>query len=102
MNKRLVSLLPAATEIVSALDADDMLVGRSHECDWPPNVSSLPILTTPKIDSTASSVEIDQAIKNSDSVPLFSLDESLLQKLSPDLIITQSACSICAVDVEAV
>ena len=56
MTKRIVSLLPAATEIVSALGAKDMLVGRSHECDWPPNVSSLPILTTPKIDSTASSV----------------------------------------------
>ena len=102
MTKRIVSLLPAATEIVSALDATDLLVGRSHECDWPQNVASLPVLTAPKIDSTASSVEIDQAIKNNDSVPLFSLDESLLQKLSPDLIITQSACSICAVDVEAV
>ena len=102
MTKRIVSLLPAATEIVSALDATDLLVGRSHECDWPQNVAGLPVLTAPKIDSTASSVEIDQAIKNSDSVPLFSLDESLLQKLSPDLIITQSACSICAVDVEAV
>ena len=102
MTRRIVSLLPAATEIISALDAADLLVGRSHECDWPQNVASLPVLTAPKIDSTASSVEIDQAIKNSDSVPLFSLDESLLQKLSPDLIITQSACSICAVDVEAV
>ncbi len=102
MTRRIVSLLPAATEIISALDATDLLVGRSHECDWPHNVASLPVLTAPKIDSTASSVEIDQAIKNSDSVPLFSLDESLLQKLSPDLIITQSACSICAVDVEAV
>ncbi len=102
MAQRIVSLLPAATEIVSALGAKDMLVGRSHECDWPPNVSSLPILTAPKIDSTASSVEIDQAIKNSDSGPLFSLDESLLRELGPDLIITQSACSICAVDVEAV
>ena len=102
MTKRIISLLPAATEIVSALDATDLLVGRSHECDWPQNVANLPVLTAPKIDSTVSSVEIDQAIKNSDSVPLFSLDESLLQKLSPDLIITQSACSICAVDVEAV
>ena len=102
MTRRIVSLLPAATEIISALDATDLLVGRSHECDWPHNVASLPVLTAPKIDSTASSVEIDQAIKNSDSVPLFSLDESLLQELSPDLIITQSACSICAVDIEAV
>ncbi len=102
MTRRIVSLLPAATEIISALDATDLLVGRSHECDWPQNVASLPVLTAPKIDSTASSVEIDQAIKNSDSVPLFSLDESLLQELSPDLIITQSACSICAVDIEAV
>ena len=102
MSQRIVSLLPAATEIVSALDATDLLVGRSHECDWPQNVSNLPVLTAPNIDSTASSRAIDQAIKTTASGPLFSLDEALLKELSPDLILTQSACTICAVDVEAV
>jgi iron complex transport system substrate-binding protein len=102
MTQRIVSLLPAATEIVSALGAAELLVGRSHECDWPENISSLPVLTAPKIDPTTSSREIDQAIKDSDSEPLFSLNESLLRELSPDLILTQSACSICAVDVGAV
>lgn len=102
MSQRIVSLLPAATEIVSALDATDLLVGRSHECDWPQNVSNLPVLTAPNIDSTASSYAIDQAIKTAASGPLFSLNEALLKELSPDLILTQSACTICAVDVEAV
>ena len=102
MTQRIVSLLPAATEIVSALGATELLVGRSHECDWPHNILSLPVLTAPKIESTASSCEIDQAIKNNDSEALFSLNESLLRELSPDLILTQSACSICAVDVGAV
>ena len=74
MTKRIASLLPAATEIVCALDAADSLVGRSHECDWPQNVTHLPVLTAPKIDPTNSSHEIDQAIKNGDSEALFSLD----------------------------
>ena len=76
----IVSLLPAATEIVSALGATELLVGRSHEL-WPHNILSLPVLTAPKIES-ASSCEIDQAIKNSDSEALFSLNESLLRELS--------------------
>ena len=102
MVRRIVSLLPAASEIVSALDATDLLVGRSHECDWPKIETDIPALTAARIDSTASSSEIDQAVKNSESGHLFFLDEQLLQQLRPDLILTQSACNVCAVDVDAV
>ena len=102
MVRRIVSLLPAASEIVSALDATDLLVGRSHECDWPKIETDIPSLTAAKIDSTASSSEIDHAVRNSESGQLFFLDEQLLQQLRPDLILTQSACNVCAVDVDVV
>ena len=102
MVQRIVSLLPAASEIVSALNATDLLVGRSHECDWPKIETTIPALTAARIDSTASSSEIDQAVRNSESGQLFFLDEHLLQQLRPDLILTQSACNVCAIDVDVV
>ena len=99
---RIVSLLPAATEIVAALGAAGRLVGRSHECDWPAAVAGLPILTTPKIDASLASGEIDQQVKDAAGGPLFELDEALLTRLAPDLILTQAACRVCAVDADAV
>ena len=99
---RVVSLLPAATEIVTLLDYEVGLVGRSHECDWPPPVKSLPPLTTSHIDSLASSSDIDQAVKTSAINSLFQLDEKLLSKIQPDLILTQSACDVCALDTNTV
>ena len=59
-----VSLLPAGTELVSSIAAADCLVGRSHECDWPPEVKSLPVLTAARIDPMASSSDIDQQVKD--------------------------------------
>ena len=102
MYEKQVSLLPAATEIVAALGAADRLVGRSHECDWPAAVADLPALTTPKIDASLTSVEIDAQVNDAGGGPLFNLDEALLAKLAPDLILTQAACRVCAVDADAV
>ena len=99
---RVVSLLPAATEIVTLLDYKAGLVGRSHECDWPPPVKSLPPLTTSHIDGLASSNDIDQAVKTSATNSLFQLDEKLLSEIAPDLILTQSACDVCALDTNTV
>ena len=99
---RVVSLLPAATEIVTLLDYEAGLVGRSHECDWPPPVKSLPPLTTSHIDGLASSNDIDQAVKTSATNSLFQLDEKLLSEIAPDLILTQSACDVCALDTKTV
>ena len=98
----IVSLLPAATEIVAELGAADRLVGRSHECDWPASISSLPALTVQKIDPRLPSREIDQAMREAAGGPLFELDEDLLAWLAPDLILTQAACRVCAVDADAV
>ena len=93
-----VSLLPAGTELVTSIATADCLVGRSHECDWPPQVKSLPELTAARIDPMASSSDIDQQVKSSGGNPLFSINESLLAQLAPDLILTQAACDVCAVD----
>ena len=93
-----ISLLPAGTEIISSIATTDCLVGRSHECDWPPHVKTLPELTAARIDPMASSVDIDQQVKTSSGNPLFSINESLLVQLAPELILTQAACDVCAVD----
>lgn len=99
---RFVSLLPAATEIVIALGTGSRLVGRSHECDWPAEVTALPVLTKPNLDASRSSREIDQQVKAVDGEALFSLDEAALARLAPDLILTQAACRVCAIDVDDV
>jgi len=88
---RVVSLLPAATEIVAALGAGGWLVGVSHECDWPAEVRSLPRLTHSNVDPTWSSAEIDR------SPSRVTIDRDLLARLAPDLIIGQSVCDVCAV-----
>jgi iron complex transport system substrate-binding protein len=99
---RIASLLPAATEIVAAIGASGLLVGRSHECDFPDEVGELPVLTRPNLDAALPSGEIDQQVKDAGGGPLFELDENLLADLAPDFILTQAACRVCAVDAVAV
>jgi len=106
---RIVSLLPAATEIVWALGLKEQLVGRSHECDQPPEVVGLPSLTRSKIDAAASSRGIHEAVAEAfansggdsgcavASTALYSLDIARLAALKPDLILTQAACEVCAI-----
>jgi iron complex transport system substrate-binding protein len=118
-HSRIVSLLPAATEIVAALGLTDRLVGRSHECDEPAAVATLPALTAPRIDPAASSREIHEqvgqalggaaagagaACSTGTSAAIYTLDIDRLAALAPDLILTQAACDVCAIsaaDVEA-
>ena len=102
--KRIVSLLPACTEIVCALGAEDLLVGRSHECDFPPQVKTLPVCTAPKVDSKASSGEIDRQVKAllRDAVSLYRIDVDQLKELRPDIILTQAQCEVCAVSLPEV
>lgn len=106
---RIVSLLPAATEIACALGLADRLVGRSHECDEPPAVAALPSLTRARIDAAASSREIHEqvgkalgagagsACGTATSAALFDLDVAALAALRPDLVLTQAACDVCAI-----
>ncbi|HYY58945.1 MAG TPA: cobalamin-binding protein [Pyrinomonadaceae bacterium] len=102
---RIVSLLPSATEIVCALGLQDALVGVTHECDYPPGVVGLPRLTASKIShERMSSAEIDHAVRSQldGHGSIYDLDEELLHALSPDLIVTQELCDVCAVSYKTV
>jgi len=96
---RVISLLASATEIVCALGQNHTLVGRSHECDYPSVVKKLPILTGPNVDVTGSSREIDQNIKShlQKGLSIYRVNSELIEKLRPDVILTQSHCEACAV-----
>lgn len=101
---KIVSLLPAATEIVSALGLADALVGRSHECDWPEDVSDLPTLTKARVDSSLPSAELDAQVRRivEQRLPIYMLDEARLAALAPDVVVTQEACEVCAISYDQV
>jgi iron complex transport system substrate-binding protein len=101
---RIVSLLPSATEIVCALGADDQLVGISHECDFPATIRDRPVLTRSKIDSRGTSRAIDTAVRSltTGALSIYDIDDQRLAQLSPDVIITQDLCEVCAVSLDDV
>lgn len=90
---RIVSLLPAATEIVCAIGAGAELVGVSHACDWPTTVRDLPRVTAPRRAAPTASGDVI-----TDALSVFRVDVDTLIELAPDLIVTQDLCSVCAVD----
>ncbi len=97
---RIVSLLPSSTEIVYALGLGDELVGRTHECDYPPEAASVPVVTS-DLGGTAdaSSREINARVAASihGGSSLYKLDLEALAAAHADLILTQELCSVCAV-----
>ena len=104
MTPRVVSLLPAATEIVCALGLREALVGRSHGCDFPADVRSLPALTRARVDPAQESGALDAQVRRvlQQGLPLYELDADALRALAPDVIVTQAACAVCAVSYEQV
>ncbi len=106
---RIVSLLASATEMIAALGCLDQMVGRSHECDYPPEVLSLPTVSAPQIMTNTSSAEIDAQIKQRvqagvtaedaalTALSIYAIDIEQLQTLRPDVIFTQNQCEVCAV-----
>lgn len=106
---RIVSLLASATEMIAALGCLDQLVGRSHECDYPPAVLQLPLVSTVQIDVATSSSQIDAQIKQLagaraleqdnalKALSIYTIDVELLRQLEPDVIFTQTQCEVCAV-----
>ncbi len=96
---RIVSFLPAGTEIVHALGAGAELVGRSHECDYPEYVRALPVVSKPTIALDGmNQAEIDAAVSGrlAAGESLYVVDELLLRELAPDVILTQDLCQVCA------
>ena len=93
-----MSLIASSTEIVCALGLQDHLVGRSHECDYPPGVLRLPVCTQPKF-ADGTSYQIDERIKAilQEGLAVYRVDAEVLDELAPDVIITQTQCDVCAV-----
>lgn len=96
---RIASLIASATEITCALGLRGDLVARSHECDYPPDVDSLPVVTEPKIDVGASSAAIDREIRAlvEEALSVYRVDAEALRTLAPEVILTQTQCEVCAV-----
>ncbi len=102
--RRIVSLIASSTEIVCALGLEEHLVGRSHECDFPPGVERLPVCTRPKFNTVGTSYEIDQRVKAvlEQALSVYLVDAEVLRKLQPTHIITQTQCDVCAVSLKDV
>lgn len=96
---RIASLLASGTEIVCGLGLERHLVAISHECDFPPSVTSLPRVTSANINSLATSKAIDEEVRGSCATgqPLYNIDTERLAELRPNLIVTQAQCDVCAV-----
>src|SRR5437870_7515320 len=94
---RICSLLPSATEIAFALGLADQVVAVSHECDYPPEASNRPVLTKSTIHQKIHrSLEVDREVEQRGGA-IYEIDEKLLEKLKPDIILTQELCHVCAV-----
>jgi iron complex transport system substrate-binding protein len=97
---RIVSLLPAATEITAALGLMEQVVGVSHECDFPEEANARPRVThCPIHNAGLASGEVDQWVRRAlrDNGTIYTIDEPLLRELRPDAILTQKLCDVCAV-----
>ena len=106
---RIISLLASATEMVASLGCLNQMVGRSHECDYPPEVQALPVVSTVQIDTNESSAQIDAQVKQLalqkrepedpalKALSIYAIDVDKLQELRPDVIFTQTQCEVCAV-----
>jgi iron complex transport system substrate-binding protein len=97
---RILSLVPAATEVVFALGLGDSVVGVTHECDWPPEASGRPRVTASLLQTgDLSSTEIDQAVAEAarDGRPLYAIDEDVWAEIDADVVLAQELCEVCAV-----
>jgi iron complex transport system substrate-binding protein len=96
---RIVSFLPSATEMVCVLGLVDRLVGITHECDYPETIRGKPIVVRSAVPvEQLSEAQIDEAVSERvrNGLSVYQVDENLLQKLAPDLILTQDLCQVCA------
>ena len=103
--KRIVSILPSATEIICLLGLEQNLVAISHECDYPESIRGRPRVTKPLLDTLSmDSRSIDEGVLSAvkSGAPLYAIDQDLLERLAPDLVIAQELCHVCATPFDAV
>ncbi|QJD94772.1 cobalamin-binding protein [Mucilaginibacter robiniae] len=102
--EKIISLLPAATEIVCALGLEAQLVGRSHECNYPFSVKHLPACTRDRIGTDLNSGAIDRRVKTllTDALSVYEVNREVIKELKPDVVITQDQCEVCAVSLPEV
>ena len=97
---KIISLLPSATEIIYALSLGEQLMAVTHECDYPPEASEKPVITSSVLEhSESSSLQIHKGITGlvHEEKSIYHLNEKLLAEIKPDLILTQELCDVCAV-----
>ncbi len=96
---RIVSLIPSGTEILAALGLTNVIVGRSHECDYPPEIQDRPICTQARLNTNAPSGEIHDKVNNllQSALSIYQIKTDVLEKLQPTHIVTQDQCDVCAV-----
>ncbi|WP_405284285.1 ABC transporter substrate-binding protein [Gaopeijia maritima] len=102
--RRVVSLLPSASETIALLGAADRLVGRSHECDFPAALASVPVLTASRLDDPGTSIGVDRGVRAlvRDALAIYTVDVERLEASAPDLVVTQDLCAVCAVSLDDV
>ena len=96
---KIVSLVPSASEILCDLGLERYLVGISHECNFPSSLQNIQTVTSSNIDSSETQIEIDTQVRKkiNDSKPLYEINSDILNELTPDVIITQGVCDVCAI-----
>ena len=96
---KIVSLVPSASEILCDLGLKQYLVGVSHECNFPSSLQNIQTITSSNIDSSETQIEIDTQVRKkvNDNKPLYEINSEKLNELSPDVIITQGVCDVCAI-----
>jgi iron complex transport system substrate-binding protein len=101
---RIISLLPAATEIICFLGLENNLVGRSHECDYPETIQHLPICSEANFPDDLSSTAIDAKVKEllADALSIYTVKREVIKQLAPDVVVTQAQCEVCAVSLKEV
>ncbi|MEH1997928.1 MAG: cobalamin-binding protein [Nostoc sp.] len=101
---RIVSLIPGGTEILATLGLVDAIVGRSHECDYPPEIQNRPICTQARLNSNASSSEINDEVNTllQSALSIYEIKTDVLEQLQPTHILTQDQCDVCAVSLDEV
>ncbi|MEH2393447.1 MAG: cobalamin-binding protein [Nostoc sp.] len=103
-NVRIVSLIPGGTEILATLGLVNAIVGRSHECDYPPEIHNRPICTQARLNSNASSSQIHDDVNNllQSALSIYEIKTDVLEQLQPTHILTQDQCDVCAVNLDEV